>query len=202
MKGDRNYDAGLALLRAAGITGFVMDMLTDGPDEYNTIKLSEEIERLSGSLPAAPVMPSPEEVNIHAEAEELEKVLRVKSMIKQLFKEIVHLRGRLPVLPEGDELHECARAILFKDLKRQDLFDQLHYFEKHGHWFDELPENRQRPFDATDKKQLERKIKNLMGNRCKAADNLKKPQTAAKRKFYQEKIAGINREIDKLKALR
>jgi len=69
-------------------------------------------------------------------------------------------------------------------------------------WFDELPENRAKEFNVNDTKQLEQKIKNLMSNRRKAAVYLEQPQPVGKKKFYENKIAGINVEIDKLKAYR
>jgi hypothetical protein len=133
---------------------------------------------------------------------DLEKTLRIKKLIKDQFKEITHLRGKLSILPEGAELFECAKLIVTKDMRKQDLWDQLHYFETNGKWFDEQPENQVKDFDPKDSAQLEQKIKNLMASRSKAAAALKKPLPVAMKAHHEKRKADFTRQIEHLKTLR
>lgn len=208
LKGDRNYLAGLKLLEQNGVSKFLLDMLQKGPDHYNTPKLLQLIEKLPKTSITAekqiskPLNTKPEAAHAlpgpatYRPDKNLEKTLRIKEIIKQLWKEMTHLKAQLPYLPEGEKLYECARDLVTKNLRRQDYWDHLHYFEKNGEWFDELDENAPKPFD------LELEIKNLMANRSKASAKLKKPLPAAKIKFYQAKVNLINEKIEKLKKLR
>jgi hypothetical protein len=179
----RNYFEGLQILRDHGASEFMIGLLEDGPDEYNTPKLHAEILALHKK---------DEAVISYSPNPDLEKTLRYKEQIRQLFKEISHLKGQLINLPEGPKLYECARLIVTKDLRKQDLWEHLHYFETNGVWFDDLPENKPKPFN------LERQIKNVMANRSKAAGYLKQPQPVAKKLHYEQKIAAFNKELETL----
>lgn len=208
LKSERDYFAGLKILEGSGISAFLVNMLSKGPDQFNTPKLQQLIQRLAENPPATkpePVAPQPALVApqpdrpgpaVYSPDKDLEKTIRIKEIIKQLFKEMTHLKAQLIHLPEGEKLYECARDLLTKSLRRQDLWDHLHYFEKNGKWFDELPENAPKPFD------LEREIKNLMSNRSKASAKLAKPLPPAKAAYYQKKVDEINTRIDKFKKLR
>ena len=214
LSGDRNYEAGLQLLREHGASDFMIDLLADGPDEYNTPKLLQEILALHIlPQPATASQPSPGNgsgSNSREDAQwwsvaptttylpdhDLEKTIRIKEQIKQLYKEIGHLKPQLIHLPTRLQRYQCATDIATKDLRRQDLWEHLHYFEENGKWFDELPENQPKPFD------LERAIKNEMANRSKASAFLDKPQTVVKKAYYEEKVAGHTRKIENLKKLR
>lgn len=205
LKGDRDYYAGVKLFEQYGSSKFMVNLLSSGPDSYNTPKLLSELQILLSEageeLPAVAIKNSkePEQLEIasaYIPDKNLEKKLRIDSIIKQLWKEICHLHGQLGVLPEGEKLYECARQIKLKDLKRQDLWDQLHYYQSNGVWFDELPENIPKPYD------LEQAIDNLMSSRSKARKILKKPLTQGKRDYQLKRIAEIDRKIADLKKLR
>lgn len=201
LKGDRDYFTGIQILQDHQVSAFLIKILSDGPDDYNTPKLLEEIEKLKPvALPvkpeARPELARQGQAPIYVPDPSMEKKLRIDARIKQIWKEMCHLHGQLDVLPPGQALHEVTRELMLKKLKRQDLWDHLHYFETNGVWFDDLPENQAKPMDP------EQEIKNLMANRSKAAANLKKPLPAAKKTFYENKIAAINVQIDNLKKLR
>jgi hypothetical protein len=213
LTGNRNYFDGLQLLREHGATEFMLELLADGPDEYNTPKLLQELTALHLIQPSVPVahpmpgngsgsnerlnaqfwnIPSPTYVPDH----NLEKTIRIKEQIKQLFKEIGHLKPQLLTARTRAKRYELARELATRDMRKQDLWEHLHYFEENGVWFDELPENQPKPYN------LERDIKNQMANRTKTQKYLDSPLPVAKRKFYQAKLDAINLKIDNLKKLR
>ncbi len=206
LDGDRDYEQGFQLLKTCGASTLLIDLLSDGPGAYNTSKLHAELVKISQAKsedtePASEASPEPTaRVQIDDEpanqGRNVEKKLRIDRIIKTLWKEICHLHGQLSVLPEGEELHRCAREILTKNLKRQDLWDQLHYFEANGGWFDDLPENQPKPENA------EQGIKNLMACRSKARRELKKPLSVAKREHHLRRIAEFNKQIEALKLSR
>ena len=47
LKGDRDYFTGIQILQDHQVSAFLIKILSDGPDDYNTPKLLEEIEKLS-----------------------------------------------------------------------------------------------------------------------------------------------------------
>lgn len=206
LESEREYFAGVQLLRELGASDFIIDLLKSGPDAFNTGKLVVEMQKQICRKPAAlPVAEQPEVIEVATDPpgsstyvpdKNLDKKLRIDGLIKQLWKEVCHLHGQLCVLPPGEQLHQVARAMKLKNLKRQDMWDHLHYFNMNGQWFDELPENQPKPFDC------EQEIKNLMANRSKASAHLKKPLTAARKKFILDKIARLNEKIDQLKKMR
>jgi hypothetical protein len=201
LNSNRDYTSGLQILRSAGVSDFLLDVLESGPDNFNTPTLLEEISNL---VKIAPIN-SPEEplVNetttdlpVPKEFDSLEKKIRLDQQIRDLFKEITHVHGQLSVLPEGERLFEAAYLVLTTDLKKQRLWDQLHYYKNNGHWFDELAENKPKPED------LEQEIKNAMANRSKAKGNLKNPLPAAKKEYYQAIVADWTKVIDGLRSQR
>ncbi len=211
LNGGRNYTAGVELLRKYGASKFLIDLLSSGPDAFNTPKLLKEMQKIEIQEPGAGRQDEKEVVPSAAIStskkpytpdHNLEKKLRIQKIIKDLLKEITHLRGRLVVLPEGDELYECAKLVLTRDLKKRDLWDQLHYFENNGVWFDELPENQVKDFDPADKQQLEQKIKNLMASRSKVSKLLKKPWPVGVKAHHEKRKAEFDRQIEHFKSLR
>lgn len=204
--GTRDYDAGIEILKAAGASDFLLDLLASGPDPYNTPRLLQEIEQLASQAPASMDLPALDEEQAATAAtakpapytpdKDLEKTIRYKERIRQLFKEMNHLKGQLPTLPEGPQLLACARGIVKRDLRKQDLWEHLHYFEQNGKWFDELPENQPKPFD------LEKAIKNAMSNRSKALAALKKPLPVVMRDHYTQKAAEFDKKVNDLISLR
>lgn len=136
------------------------------------------------------------EAGIYTPDYNLEKKMRYDAQIKQLWKEICYLHAQMDLLPEGDQLYQVAQELLVKDMRRADLWNHLHYFNANGVWFDDLPENQPKPENP------EQEIRNLMANRSKAKANLKKPQTKAKKQFFQDKVDSLTAEIENLKALR
>lgn len=208
LDGTRNYAEGVEILKNCGGSPFLINLLSAGPDAYNTPKLLAELTALHlkvkpGTLPE----PQPEQgTSPEPETEEpaapyipdhdLEKKLRIKKMITEIWKEMCHCHGQLSILPEGRQLFEVSKMLLTKELKKNDLWDQLHYFENTGKWFDELPENQPKPFDR------EQKIKNLMASRSKCTARLKKPLPESKRQHEQKKIADFDKRINDLRSLR
>jgi len=210
---NRDYQAGLVLLQKHGKTGFIINLLQKGPDAYNTPRMLVELQKLAESRPPLTIVVGQpdEKVAIKTVSEpatsnsaprsyvpdqNLEKKLRINALLKNLWKELTHLHGQLSVLPEGEKLHETAALILTKNLKRQDLWDQLHYFEQNGVWFDELPGNQPKPFD------LEQSIKNLMSSRAKAKKILEKPVNKAKREHTERRIAEFDKQLETLRLQR
>lgn len=203
LNSDRDYAAGYELLVTGGATGLMVSLLSSGPDIVNTPKLLSELQKLKAGFlisaeaavicealevqPPALAPPGAPAAPPRLPGNDLDKKLRIDAEIKQLWKEMCHLHGQLAILPEGKELYECARELRHKDLKRKDLYDQLHYFEQNGTWFD-VRHPATKEVDTTDPEQLEREIKNAMGNRSKAAKNLDRPLPVAERKHYQEKF--------------
>lgn len=205
LNGDRDYTAGVELFRISGGSSFLVNLLAIGPDAYNTPKLLTELTRLSeADSPdqSAPLqdqsqaLPAPPANESYTPDNNLEKKLRIDLLLKNIWKEMCHLHGQLSILPEGRRLFECAKLILTKNLKRQDLWDQLHYFEKNNVWFDDLPENQPKPFD------LEQEIKNLMASRSKCKARLKKPLPDAKKQHELKKVADFDQKIKDLKSKR
>lgn len=199
----RDYTAGLEILCAAGISGFLLEVLETGPDNFNTPKLLEEIQNLNKRKPAAPVdQPAPghqaeaREEQAPATGNNLEKKIRMDQDIRDLFKEMSHVHGQLSVLPEGAQLFEAAYFVLTTDLKKQRLWDHLHFYKNNGHWFSDLPENQPKP------ENLEQEIKNAMANRSKAKRQLKNPLPAAKKEYYGAVVADWTKVIDDLKSQR
>ncbi|MBS7565146.1 hypothetical protein KHS38_12095 [Mucilaginibacter sp. Bleaf8] len=218
LNSERDYEAGYELLKAGGASGLLINILKSGPDAFNTPKLLAELEKLRSKLSNTeletaasaqvpllevqkPVIPSPPDQQ-SKDAHNLEKKLQVDKQIKQLWKEICHLHGQLSVLPEGDQLYECARDLLLKDLKRKDLYDQLHYFETKGVWFDEVRGNGPATFDPKGPDQLHREIKNAMSNRSKAARELNRPLPVAERNYHQGRFDEFNKKVQHLQSLR
>ena len=200
LTGGRNYNEGLQLLRKHGASDFMLELLGDGPGEYNTPKLLQELIALRVDMPPAQICadepPAPPVPVTYVPNHDLEKTIRIKEQIKQLFKEIAHLKPQLLHAPTTAKRYEIARELATRDMRKQDHWEHLHFFEENGKWFDELPENQAKPYD------LEKDIKNQMSNRTKTQKYLDSPQPAAKKKFYQEKLAAINLKIEKLKKLR
>ncbi|MGY0037646.1 hypothetical protein [Pedobacter sp. NJ-S-72] len=200
LNGDQDYHTGVKLLQQYRCSNFLIQLLSSGPDVYNTPKLHSEILKARNEVENQPAVISPAQsltIPTHYKPDRnLEKKMRIDAIIVQLWKEICHLHGQLSVLPEGERLYECANSIMVKDLKRQDLWDQLHYYKLNGVWFDELQENMPKPFN------LEQDIKNLMTSRSKAKKMLKKPLPDAKRIYYQGRVSHFDKKIEDLKKLR
>ncbi|RVU01091.1 hypothetical protein EOD41_10785 [Mucilaginibacter limnophilus] len=201
LSGDQDYHEGLEILKLTGASAFMLGLLNSGPDNYNTPKLKQELEIIAGNevieslievTPVPPVTEPPAASEQYTPNNNLEKKLRIDGMIRQLFKEITHLHGKLSVVPEGDELFQIAKQIKIKKLKKQDLFDQLHYFNENGVWFDNKPQ------DDPDPENLEQAIKNLMSQRSKVKPHLKKPLPADVRERYEKKIAALTAKIEAL----
>lgn len=201
--GDRVYDTGVQILRDRGASAFMIDLLSSGPDHFNTTKLINELTKVAeleepaapdpDETPAAPVLPGPV---TRSPAYDLEKKLKIDRQIRQQMKELAHLHGRLSLTAEGKDLYELAKEIRILDLQKQRLWDQLHYFNNKGEWFDELPENEVKPED------IEQEIKNLMARRSKAKKELKFPLPDEKKEFYQAKIDELTKAIAKLREAR
>ncbi len=213
LNGNRNFFDGLTLLQQYGATKFILDLLSTGPSAFNTPKLLKELQKIpapaitAGPVAAAPAArpkPAPERPasSIYKPDHNLEKQLRIKAQIKTLYKEINHQHAKLSVLPEGDELYRCALDVVTKQLRKQDLWQHLHYFEQNGKWFDELPENQVEEFDPNDPEQLERKIKNLMASRSKVTKDLKKPWPKAQEDHLKRRQADFTKKIEYYISLR
>jgi hypothetical protein len=206
LKSNRNYSMGLEILRSAGISDFMLEMLSEGPDTFNTPQLLQEIEKLSAAYVATDKeldlpIPIPDDTEGRSATGDisnhnLEKKMCTDAMIRELWKEICHLHGQLAILPEGDQLYQVANLLLVKEMKKTRLWNQLHYFTTNGHWFDELPENQPKPED------LEQEIKNAMSNRAKAKKKLKEPLQVAKKEYYSTKVAEWDVIITNLKLQR
>ncbi len=213
LNSNRDYFDGLALLQKYGATKFILELLAPGPSPFNTPKLLKELQKLPTPVQVVatvaadqPALPRPatdcQTTATYKLDHNLEKELRIKKQIKTLYKEINHLRGKLSALPEGDELCQCALDVVTKDLRKQDLWQHLHYFQQNGKWFDEQPENQVQEFDVNDPEQLERKIKNLMASRSKVTGDLKKPWPKAKEDHVKRRQADFTKEIEYYISLR
>ncbi len=217
LAGDRDYHAGFELLKAGGASALILDLLGSGPDHFNTSKLLTEIGKLRDKQPAITpeTQPEPEAMDLPTPPErdqvepasvepsaDLARKLAIDAQLRTLWKEMSHLHGQLSVLPEGQQLYQCAAAIQRKDLQRRTLFDHLHYFEVNGTWFDEQLEERTKEKDLTDPAQLEQAINNAKSNKSKAGKQLKRPLPVAERQYHQGRFDEFDRLLKHLRSLR
>lgn len=209
-----SYDEGLLLLKENGGSSLTVAMLEMGEDEYNFELLSNSLSKILNqeevSISPAPVEPPPaplvsnpnqEPENVHTvtsqrdAAADIAKKLELKKEAGKLWNEMGHLKGAMTLIRPGKALHKIARQILDLNMKRQDIWDQIDFFEEHGYWFEE----RQATLPPPD---LEQQIKNVMSYRTKAHKKLEKPLTRSEREFLLSRIEKFNKEIEELKKKR
>jgi hypothetical protein len=141
------------------------------------------------------VLPLPEPTARDHKADTAKKIA-LKKRAGELWKEMSHHKGAMSQLRPGKALHKISRELLSLNAKRQDIWDQIDFFDEYGYWHDEQKEKVVKPAN------LEQKIKNVMSYRTKAQKMLERPLTRSQREYQEKRIAEFNQQIAGLQSLR
>lgn len=147
---NRDYTTGVSLYRRYGNSRFVLDLLSQGADEYNQQRLVQELRQLNVSLslpsvPATPAEPTdavfssleaytrfsvPQQEPIRSE--ELPESLQLLVVEKSSrYKQCCSLHQRLEYMPSDKERAAAAQLICDHFRRIDEIWQQLDYYQRH-----------------------------------------------------------------------
>jgi hypothetical protein len=129
------YEQGVQLYEQHGSNSFLKTKFKAGANDYNVAKLREELGKMAESCELkvegngpAPVEPIAEPPN----ADSAKKYLQLCKKRDRLYLELNVLMEQKHHLPDGDELKQCAFAILTWYQKIRETWVAIDYYNAHG----------------------------------------------------------------------
>lgn len=148
------YNEGVGLLKSISKDTTLIEMLEEGPDEYNRLRLFEELSACVKAIqkPADPGGASGESDKSFKAYSELrkekwdsvhfpEEVKQKSIRTGELTTKINYHRHQLEDIPTQEKRLEFARIIVAAAKERADLYRKVDYFQNHGR----LPEEEAKP---------------------------------------------------------
>lgn len=136
------YDEGVKLYEEYGSNTFLKTKFKAGESPYNAAKLRELLSELVGCESQEPGAKNQEvgAVNKPADepktpsADEAKKYLQLCKQRDRYYLELNALMANRHALPDGEDLKQCAFAILSTHQKVQECWAQIDYYQQHGHF--------------------------------------------------------------------
>ncbi len=197
------YKEGVLLLKSASSDEALIEMLEEGEDEYNRIRLHAEIKKNFSEEPTKQLPPKTTPGETDQPFKTISKLKKEKwdsIHFTDELKEMSVLAGELTTkinlhrfaledLPTDQKRLEYARIIMPAAKERAEMYGKLDYFQKHGKLPEAEPEPKQDPVPVlVNTAKIHREYMNVLSNISKA-----------KKKNNQEKLKELIVERDRLK---
>lgn len=196
LNGGRDFTAGVALFAQLGGSALYQRMFaTTGASDTNKARLVTELQKLAGASPVpapnpVPAKPKPVSAASPAPNKEAES-RRYLDLLKKrdlLYRKLDHLHVQKRFLPDGDQLRDCAFAILSTHQQISECWAQIDYYQE----YDTFPGLKAKPVRPKDTE-----IQYLRVSISKAQSRLKQPgcrnreQTERLLKQKQDELAKL-----------